>query len=86
MESQLLKVIVQRQEIEREEDIYRSTHHISTRRNRTLEMAVNRGLAAAYLVNRDVGATMMKEEGVPLQVIARVLRHPELRRTTDWKR
>lgn len=86
MESQLLKAIVQRQEIEREEDLYRNAHHISTRRNQTLEMAVNRGLAAAYLVNFGVGATMMREEGVPPQVVARVLQHPELRRATDWKR
>ncbi|HEX5394194.1 MAG TPA: hypothetical protein VFW68_12975 [Rhodocyclaceae bacterium] len=86
MESQLLKTIVARQEKEREEDVYRTSHHISTRRNLQLESAVNRGLAAAYLLNLGVGATMMREEGVPPQVVARVLRYPELRRATDWKR
>lgn len=87
MKSQLLKAIVQRQEMEREEDVYRMTsHHISTRRNAKLEAAVNRGLAAAYLLNLGVGATMMREEGVPPKVVARVLQHPELRRSTDWTR
>lgn len=88
MESQLLKAIVQRKTMEQEEDIYRASHHISTRRNQQLETVVNRGLAAAYLLKLSEGAiaTMMREEGVPPQVVARVLHHPELRRSTDWKR
>lgn len=86
MDSPLLKALMRRQEEEQEDDLYLNQHHISTRRNRQLEAAVNRGLAVVYLVDRTMGAAMMREEGVPPEVVSRVLQHPERRRATDWKR
>ena len=51
-----------------------------------LDTAVNKGLAAALLVNLDAGVRIMSSGGVPPKVIARVFLAPQLRRATDWKR
>jgi len=57
----------------------------STRGNKNIEAAVNRGLVAAMLKGVAAGAALMREEGVPLTVSARVLINPEQRRASDWK-
>lgn len=56
------------------------------RGNRSLEAAVNRGLAAVYLLGLTAGAQLMREEGVPPEVMRRVLMHPRQRRSGDWRR
>lgn len=56
-----------------------------TRENKNIEAAVNRGLAVAMLKGVAAGAALMREEGVPLTVSARVLINPEQRRASDWK-
>jgi hypothetical protein len=50
-----------------------------------LDAAVNRGLAAALLGNVPDAIKIMKEEGVPHEVITRVIFNPQQRRVTDWK-
>lgn len=57
----------------------------ATRGNKDIEAAVNRGLAIAMLKGVAAGAALMRDEGVPLDVTARVLINPELRRASDWK-
>ncbi len=56
-----------------------------TRGNKSVEAAVNRGLADAMLKGVAAGAALMRDEGVPLNVSARVLINPEQRRASDWK-
>jgi hypothetical protein len=56
------------------------------RTDRKLETAVNRGLAAAMLADVRAGIKVMSEEGVPAEVMARVILSPQQRRATDWKR
>ncbi|MGE5465856.1 MAG: hypothetical protein ACM3Y9_00355 [Ignavibacteria bacterium] len=48
--------------------------------------AVNRGLAAALLANVKAGVKLMTEEGVPADVMARVVLAPLRRRASDWRR
>lgn len=60
--------------------------HGLLRGNRALEAAVNRGLAAVYLLGLTAGARLMREEGVPPEVMSRVLMHPARRRAGDWRR
>lgn len=55
-----------------------------TRVNYDIEMQVNKGLAAAFLVDKEAGAVIMLAAGVPSHVVARVLWNPE-RRASDWK-
>ncbi len=55
------------------------------RANKDIESVVNRGLAVALLSDLAAGATVMRDGGVPLHVVNRVLLIPQLRRSTDWK-
>lgn len=55
------------------------------RRNRDTEAAVNRGIMVALINGVAAGAAQMRREGVPIDVSARVLMKPELRRASDWK-
>ncbi len=57
----------------------------ASRANKRIEAAVNRGLVVAMLDGVAAAAALMKEEGVPIDVSARVLINPEQRRVTDWK-
>lgn len=50
-----------------------------------LEAAVNKGLAAALLVDVPTGIKIMNAAGVPPDVRARVIFDPQKRRSTDWK-
>jgi hypothetical protein len=54
------------------------------RLDRTLEVAVNKGLAAALLISVPAGVKIMSDAGVPREVVARVLLWPLHRRATDW--
>jgi hypothetical protein len=56
-----------------------------SRANKRIEAAVNRGLVVAMLDGVAAAAALMKEEGVPIDVSARVLINPEQRRASDWK-
>jgi len=47
--------------------------------------AVNKGLAAALLVDIQSGVKVMCEAGIPAEVAVRVFLHPEQRRADDWK-
>ena len=51
-----------------------------------LDAAINRGLAAALLIDVPTGIKIMHDQGVPLEVTTRVIMNPQSRRTTDWKR
>lgn len=55
------------------------------RRDTKLEAAVNKGLAAALLIDVPAGIKIMNDEGVPPEVRARVIFNPQQRRVTDWK-
>jgi hypothetical protein len=55
------------------------------RTNTEIAAVVNRGLAAAFLVNLEAGIALMRSGGVPAHVVKRVLRNPLERRATDWK-
>ena len=55
------------------------------RLNNTLETVVNKGLAAAILLDLSTGFRIMSENKVPSEVIQRVLFSPQLRRDTDWR-
>lgn len=56
------------------------------RTNKEIEAAVNRGLAAARLANRETGARLMRDAGVPQHVITRVLMGLQIaHRASDWK-
>jgi hypothetical protein len=58
----------------------------SARKNKDIEAAVNRGLAAALLSDKVVGAKIMKDAGVPQHVINRVLMGTTIvHRSSDWK-
>jgi hypothetical protein len=57
----------------------------SIRSNKEVEAAVNRGLAASLLDGVEAGAAIMRKEGVPLHVSARVLMNPTQRRASDWQ-
>jgi hypothetical protein len=57
----------------------------SVRSDRTMTAAVNRGLAAAMLVDLRAGVRSMIKEGVPPKIAARVLFNPQQRRATDWQ-
>jgi hypothetical protein len=57
----------------------------NARLDKKLDAAVNRGLAAALLINVPAGVKVMIDEGVPPEVMNRVFLAPQRRRTTDWK-
>jgi hypothetical protein len=48
------------------------------------DAAVNKGLAAALLVDVPAGVKIMSDGGVPSEVITRVINNPQRRRATDW--
>jgi hypothetical protein len=50
-----------------------------------LDAAINKGLAAALLIDVSAGIKIMSDEGVPTEVMLRVLYVPQQRRATDWK-
>ncbi|MBU1689922.1 MAG: hypothetical protein KJ958_06580 [Gammaproteobacteria bacterium] len=50
-----------------------------------LDAVVNKGIAAALLGNIPEGIKIMRDEGVPPDVITRVIFSPQQRRDTDWK-
>ncbi len=51
-----------------------------------LDAVVNKGLAVALLVDVSTGFKLMRDAGVPQEVITRTLLEPQRRRATDWKR
>lgn len=55
------------------------------RRDTKLEAAVNKGLAAALLIDVPTGIQIMSDEGVPPEIRTRVIYNPQQRRATDWK-
>ncbi|MBS1161725.1 MAG: hypothetical protein H6R15_4144 [Proteobacteria bacterium] len=55
------------------------------RRDAKTAAAVNKGLAAALLVNVPSGVKVMSDEGVPSSVIGRVFLGEPARRASDWK-
>jgi hypothetical protein len=55
------------------------------RANTEIETVVNRALAAAFLTDIDSGVAIMRQGGVPPNVVDRVLQNPERRRSIDWK-
>lgn len=55
------------------------------RLDKKLDAAVNKGLAAALLINVPAGLKIMSDEGVPPEVMARVILAPQQRRATDWR-
>jgi hypothetical protein len=59
----------------------------TARENKEIEAAVNRGLAAALLSDRETGAKLMRDAGVPQHVITRVLLGSHVvHRASDWKK
>jgi hypothetical protein len=63
------------------------TESETVRKNVEIEAAVNRGLAAALLSDRSVGAKIMRDAGVPNHVITRVLMGSHVvHRSSDWKK
>jgi len=50
-----------------------------------LDVAINRGLAAALLVDVPAGVKVMIDHGVPPHVVTRVFLTPQQRRASDWK-
>ena len=50
-----------------------------------LDAAVKKGLAAALLVDVPAGIKVVRDGGVPPDVITRVIFNPQQRRATDWK-
>lgn len=58
---------------------------VYVRTNKHVEAAVERGLVVALLDGVSAGVVQMVNEGVPLNVAARVLLHPNQRRATDWR-
>lgn len=56
-----------------------------SRTNKDIEAAVNRGIMVALINGVAAGAVQMRKEGVPIDVSARVLMKPELRRASDWR-
>jgi hypothetical protein len=55
------------------------------RLDKRLDLAVNKGLAAALLDGIAEGVRIMGRAGVPRNVISRVFLAPTRRRATDWK-
>ncbi len=55
----------------------------STRVNDDLSATVNRGLAAVFLGDVTTGVAIMREGGVPVHVVQRILTN-KARRKSDW--
>ncbi len=58
---------------------------IDERANADVEIAVNRGIAAAMLGGIPAGLKVMEEGGVPRNITVRVLNSKARRRASDWK-
>ncbi len=58
---------------------------IDERTHPDVEMAVNRGIAAAMLEGVSEGLKVMEEAGVPRNISVRVLNSKSRRRASDWK-
>jgi hypothetical protein len=58
---------------------------IDERANADVEIAVNRGIAAAALGGIPEGLKVMEEGGVPRNITVRVLNNKSRRRASDWK-
>ena len=55
------------------------------RADKKLDAAVNKGLAAALLIDVPTGVKVMSQHGVPSDVMMRVVLAAQQRRATDWK-
>lgn len=53
--------------------------------NYKLDAAVNKGIAAILMTGVREGIKVMKENQVPVHIVARVVLGPNSRRSTDWK-
>jgi len=60
-------------------------HAIDERSHPDVELAVNRGIAAAVLEGIPEGLKIMEEAGVPKSISIRVLNSKARRRSSDWK-
>lgn len=58
---------------------------IDERSHPDIEMAVNRGIAAAILEGVPEGLRIMEEAGIPKNISVRVLNSKTRRRASDWK-
>ncbi|MES2934408.1 MAG: hypothetical protein V4805_13075 [Pseudomonadota bacterium] len=58
---------------------------LTDRTDLDIEAIVNRGLATAILVDLEAGVAFMRDSGVPMGVVSRVLLDPSRRRNTDWQ-
>lgn len=58
---------------------------IDERSDADVEIAVNRGIAAAALDSVPEGLKIMEEAGVPKSISVRVLNSKTRRRSSDWK-
>ena len=58
---------------------------IDERSHPDVELAVNRGIAAAVLGGIPEGLKIMEEAGVPKSISVRVLNSKARRRSSDWK-
>jgi hypothetical protein len=58
---------------------------LDERSNSEVEMAVNRGIAAAVLEGVPEGLKIMEEAGIPKNISVRVLNSKTRRRSSDWK-
>ena len=55
------------------------------RTNSELDAAVNTGIAAILMFGLQEGIKVMKANKVPVHIAARIVKSPNLRRSTDWK-
>jgi len=58
---------------------------VDERSNSEVEMAVNRGIAAAALEGVPEGLKIMEEAGIPKNISVRVLNSKTRRRSSDWQ-
>lgn len=56
------------------------------RQDKERELAVNKALAAALLVDLRSGVKVLIDSGVPPRIAARVLLNPRHHRASDWQR
>lgn len=70
-------------EVIREETVI--AQPIDERADSDVEIAVNRGIAAATLGDVADGLKIMEQAGVPKTISARVLSSKSKRRASDWK-
>ncbi len=68
------------------DDDKRLDKRLDNRLDHALDAVVNKGLALALLMGLPAGMKLMREGGVPGEVIERVFFQPECRRAGDWTR